>query len=67
MKPKTETDNPDLLTTSEAADYLRLSKITLEKWRRVVGQGPQFVRLGGKVFYRRVRLDEFITAQESNQ
>lgn len=55
----------DLLTTSEAARYLRVSPITLEKWRRrLEGYGPAFVRMGSKVFYRRATLDEFIQSRE---
>ena len=40
-----------LLTTAEAAEFVRLSKPHLEKCR-VYGGGPQFVRLGRSVRYR---------------
>ena len=43
---------PDrLLTTREAADELRMSRRTLERYR-VTGEGPRFHKLGRLVFYR---------------
>lgn len=38
------------LTTAEAADFLRLSKSTLDKWR-CEGGGPHFSKLGKRVIY----------------
>jgi hypothetical protein len=35
-----------LLLTKEAARYLRMSHRTLERWRRVEGQGPMFEKMG---------------------
>lgn len=52
-----------LLTTVEAANYLRIEKRTLENWR-VSGRGPAFVRLGGAVRYRRGALERFIAQNE---
>ncbi len=49
-----------LLTTAEAAAYLRMKPQTLNKWRSQ-GKGPYFVRIGGAVFYRLAELDSFIT------
>jgi len=40
-----------ILTTREAADYVRLSKPTLERFR-VSGDGPVFVKMGSAVRYR---------------
>jgi len=40
----------DLLTTTETADGLRLSKHTLKNMRWQ-GTGPAFLKLGGRVFY----------------
>jgi hypothetical protein len=49
-----------LLTTVEAAEYLRLSPRTLEDMR-VTGNGPRYFKLGpgrrSKVVYRRDDLD----------
>ena len=40
------------LTTSEAAELLRLARRTLERWR-VEGGGPSFRRHGARVLYAR--------------
>jgi hypothetical protein len=50
-----------LLTTAEAAAYMRLKPQTLAKWRSH-GKGPSFVQLGGKVFYRVAELDAYVEA-----
>lgn len=47
-----------LLTTSEAADYLRLKKHTLENMRWQ-GTGPPFRKHGGRVFYHRAELKQW--------
>jgi hypothetical protein len=44
-----------LLTTAEAAEYLRLKPHTLENMRWQ-GTGPPFLKLGGRVFYHRADL-----------
>lgn len=41
---------PALLTTKEAAYFLRLCNRTLEK-HRCYGTGPAYRKLGGRVFY----------------
>lgn len=48
----------DLLTTEEAAALLRLKPHTLENMRWL-GTGPCFLKLGGRVFYRRIDLREW--------
>lgn len=45
--------------TDAAAAYLGIKKNTLEIWR-VQGRGPQFVKIGRRVFYRLQDLDRFI-------
>lgn len=47
-----------LLTTAEAAEFLRLRKHTLENMRWQ-GTGPFFRKLGGRVFYHRADLKEW--------
>ncbi|TAA11258.1 DNA-binding protein [Pseudoxanthomonas winnipegensis] len=47
------------LTGNDAAKYLGLSKSTLEKMRHE-GRGPRYLKIGGRVFYRRPDLDEYI-------
>ena len=43
------------LTASEAADLLRLSPVTLGRWR-IQGCGPKFSKFGRRVLYDRVEL-----------
>lgn len=50
---------PELLTTREAADVLRLSHRTMENWRQR-NQGPPWVELPGRAIrYRRRDLDDW--------
>jgi excisionase family DNA binding protein len=49
----------EVLTTAEAAKYVRLSKPTLERFR-LIGEGPNYCKLGGAVRYRRCDLDEWL-------
>lgn len=52
-----------ILTTAEAAAYLRLPKGTLEVWRQR-GQGPRYSKIGRCVRYRQSQLDEFMVENE---
>ena len=54
-----ELDSP-LLTVGEAADILRCSVSSLNKWR-CSGRGPRFVRVGSRVRYRRADLAKYIS------
>ncbi len=54
--------NAELLKTAEAADYVRLGKPTLERFR-VSGEGPVFAKLGGAVRYRKTDLDEWVASR----
>ncbi len=53
------------LTSDEAADYLRVSAKTLERWR-VEGSGPQFFKAGpglrSRVLYRQSDLENWVTS-----
>ena len=52
--------DPDpLLTTDEAARHVRLSPRTLERYR-VTGEGPEYLKVGRRVFYRLSALDEWL-------
>jgi Helix-turn-helix domain len=51
-----------LLSTSEAADALRLSPRTLERLR-LVGGGPVFVKAGRRVLYREPDLAAWIESR----
>lgn len=48
----------EMLTTQEAADYLGLSKATLDAWR-CRGGGPVFQKFGKAVRYWKPNLDDF--------
>jgi len=50
-----------LLKPSDAAPYLKTSTVTLERKRRQ-GRGPDFVKTGGRVFYRQSALDRYLAA-----
>jgi predicted DNA-binding transcriptional regulator AlpA len=55
-----------ILRTPEAAEYLGLSPSTLEK-KRITGDGPTFVRLGGRrVGYDLHALDEWLDGQRAS-
>jgi excisionase family DNA binding protein len=47
------------MSTTEAAEYLRLSTKTLERWRRECF-GPPHVAVGGRRLYLRGDLDEWL-------
>ena len=53
------TKRPDLMTTPEAATYVRRSPRTLERYR-VTGEGPKFLKPDGRVLYRRGDLDDWL-------
>ena len=54
-------DTP-LLTTQEAAKYLRLSARTLEKWR-LTGGGPRYRKLVHRVVYTQLDIDAWVEEQ----
>lgn len=55
-----------LLTTREAAAWLRISMPTLERMR-LTGSGPRFIKLGpgkrARVVYRLADLEAYLTSQ----
>lgn len=51
-----------ILTTREAADFCRLSKPTLERFR-ITGHGPTYLKLGGAVRYRQLDLDDWLESR----
>ncbi len=42
---------PNLLTNSEAADFLRVSPGTLENWRTFKRYGVPYTRVGARIYY----------------
>jgi hypothetical protein len=53
--------NTDLWTPRECAGYRRCSLRTLDR-ERERGDGCSYVRIGGRIYYRRNDVDEFIAA-----
>lgn len=49
----------DILNTQEAAEYVRLGKPTLERFR-ITGAGPTYCQLGRAVRYRKTDLDAWL-------
>jgi excisionase family DNA binding protein len=55
----------EYLTTTEAAQYLKLSRQFLEVARhRGDGSGPSYIKLARAVRYRRSALDEWMAAHD---
>lgn len=52
----------EILTTIEAAHYVRLGKPTLERFR-LTGGGPCYCKLGGAVRYRKADLDSWLESR----
>jgi excisionase family DNA binding protein len=50
-----------LYTDKEAAEYLRISQVTLWKYRR--DRKISFIRLSGKVLYKQEQLDALLETQ----
>lgn len=63
--PATNQTTPTLLTTPEAAAYLRIKPTTLEQ-NRWNGTGCRFVKIGRNVRYRLTDLDDFISTRVYN-
>lgn len=53
------TEVANRMRTADAAAYLGLSVSTLDK-HRSSGTGPRYLKLGGRVFYRRADLDAYL-------
>ena len=62
MSPPKATNPPaERLSTAAAADWLGLSKSTLDKMR-CEGRGPRYLRVGKRCFYRPADLDAYLEA-----
>ena len=48
-----------LLNSAEAAEALRVGIATIHRWRQC-GEGPPYIKLGNKVYYRPSDLDAWI-------
>lgn len=59
----TSPDFGEYLTVEETANLTRIPANTLNYWRsRNRGEGPKWFKLGRRVYYRRVDIDEFLVA-----
>jgi excisionase family DNA binding protein len=56
----------DLLTEPEAAEALRISLVTLRRWRKA-GTAPPAIRVGRAWRYRRGALDRWLAERETTQ
>lgn len=61
-----ESSGDPVMTTEEAAAYLKLSVRTLER-RRAAGEGPPVARIGQQWRYRRTELDRWLAEQETDE
>ena len=53
----------ELLAPRPAAKYLGVSHWALARWRQR-GRGPDFIKLGGRIRYRRAALDAYLHERE---
>jgi hypothetical protein len=54
---------PDLLSPVEAARAIRAPTHRMTGWR-MTGEGPRFLKIGGRVFYRRSDQVEWLRSRE---
>lgn len=57
----------DLLTLKEVSSQLRVPEGTLRYWRHLGTYGPQSVRIGRRVLYRRTDVKRWLEAQYRSQ
>lgn len=55
----------DLYTEPETADILRVSRLTLRKWR-ISGNGPRHTKMGKRVLYRASEIERYIEERTSS-
>jgi excisionase family DNA binding protein len=60
MSEATSPKFADLMTRAEAARYLRISPLTLMRWTVHHKHDIPYLRVGGRVLYRREDLDLFL-------
>jgi predicted DNA-binding transcriptional regulator AlpA len=59
MMPNPSQPEDSVLVEAAAAEFLGLSVRTLQQWR-VSGRGPQFLKMGRSVRYRKSQLVRFL-------
>ena len=61
MKVSSNSVTDILLSPKEVSDVIRVKTSTLAAWR-CNKQGPQYVRVGRLIFYKKSAIDEFISS-----
>ncbi|GAA4641491.1 hypothetical protein GCM10023115_00380 [Pontixanthobacter gangjinensis] len=56
-------EQSNLLTVSNAADILRVSRRTLSRWARL-RKGPPRIKVGRTIYYRREAIDKWLLSLE---
>jgi predicted DNA-binding transcriptional regulator AlpA len=56
----------DILTLAEVAELTRMNPATLRYWRSVGGCGPKSFKLGRRVLYRRVDVEQWIAEADGS-
>jgi hypothetical protein len=59
MRHRMSTEHDPLYEPRAAAEYIRSTKPTMDRWR-MQRIGPDFVKIGQRVYYRKSALDCFI-------
>lgn len=52
----------ELLTPTAASEFLKITVVTLQRWR-TEGCGPPYCKIGRRVTYRRSDLNEFVNGR----
>lgn len=58
-----ETQHDTLLNVKEAAAYLTVHPMTLNRWRHI-GTGPAYSKIGNRVVYRKSMLDSYVRRRQ---
>ncbi len=53
--------NEELYDPKTTAQYIKLAPSTLANWR-CAGRGPKYIKLGGRVLYRKSAVDAYLDA-----
>lgn len=59
--------NPNLLTTRQAAEFLNIHQNTLSNWRSTGMYDLKYLKIGGRVYYRKTDLEAWIESRERTQ
>ena len=65
-RPEIQMTPDGRMTARNAALYLGVSENTLQSWRSN-SKGPKYLKLEGKIFYKKDSLDRYIQAADESQ